>query len=65
MLQISVHELHNYLILPVYQGGFCGARNDESRVWIGDSSLRYYMPKHINQMNNKNNITYGCETCIS
>ena len=40
LIQISVHELHNELFLPVSQGGFHGARNEDGRVGIGDTSLR-------------------------
>ena len=31
---------------------------------IGDTSLRNYMPKHINPTINRNKITCRCETCI-
>ena len=65
LLQISVRELHSDLILPVSQGRFCGARNSDVRVCIGDMYLRKYMPKYVKQMSNRNNITCGCKTCIS
>ena len=45
LLQISVCELHNDLILTVSQGRFSGARDDEVRFCIRDTSLRNYMPK--------------------
>ena len=31
LLQFSVHELHNDLLLPVSKGGFSGARGKEGR----------------------------------
>ena len=31
LIQFSVHELHNDLILPVSKGGFYGARGEEGR----------------------------------
>ena len=65
MLQISVREFHNDLILPVSQGGFSGAIDEEGRVFIGGTSLRKYIPTHINPIINRNNITCGCKTCIS
>ena len=65
LLQILLWNLHNHLILPVTQGGFHGVRNEYGRVCIGDTSLRKYTPKQINPMINRNNITRGCETCIS
>ena len=34
LLQISVQELHNYLTLPIYQGCFFGARNEDGEVFI-------------------------------
>ena len=62
MLQIFVGELHNNLILPVDQGVFSGAWDDKGRVYIGDTSLRKYILKHINTRSNINIITCGCET---
>ena len=64
LLQFSVHELHNDLLLPVSKGGFSGARGKEGREWIGNTSLIKYTPKHIKQAINTNNITCGCEACI-
>ena len=37
----------------------------DSKVCIGDTSLRKYMLKHIKPTGNINNITCGCKTCIS
>ena len=65
MLQFSVRKLKNDIILPVSQGEFSGARHEEVRVLIGDTSLRNYMPMYIKPMSNISNITCGCETCIS
>ena len=47
LLQISVHDMHNDLILPVSKGVFHGARNEYGRVYIGDMSLRNNMPNNI------------------
>ena len=65
LIQISVHEIHNDIILPVFQGGFHGGTNMYERVYIGDTYLIKYMPKHIKPMSNINRITCGYETCIS
>ena len=57
--------MHNDFILSVAQGGFSGARYDEVRVWIFDTSIIKYIPKHINTTSNRNNITCGYYICIS
>ena len=36
-LKISVHELQNDLVLPVAQCGLYGARNENIKVFIGDT----------------------------
>ena len=65
LIQISVRELHNDLILPASQGGFYGARNKYGKVCIWYMSLRNYTPKHIKPTSKINNIKCGWETCIS
>ena len=64
MLQIPVREFHNDLFLPVYQGEFYSAQDEEGRLYTGDTLPRKYTPKHINSTRNINNITCVCETCI-
>ena len=63
--QISVQELYNDLLLSASQCGFSCEINEDGKIYIGYSSLRKYMPRHIKPMSNINNITFGCETCIS
>ena len=46
LLQISVRDLYNDIILPVSQGKFHAASNEDSIVRIGCTSLRNYTPKH-------------------
>ena len=65
MLQISVRELYNNIILPVSQGVFYVPINEGGRVCIGDNLLIKYTPNHINPMNKIYKITCGCETYIS
>ena len=65
LLQISLHKVHNDIFLKESQGGFYGARYEKGRLWIGDTSLRKYIPNEIEKMINRNKITCGCETCIS
>ena len=40
LLQISVRELHNDIILKNPQGGFLGAITVDGKLCIGDTSLR-------------------------
>ena len=53
------------MMLPIYQGGFLGAKTVDGKVCIGYKYLRKFIPKYIKPMSNINNITCGCETCIS
>ena len=57
--------MHNDLVLPVTQGGFSGDRDEEGIVYIIDTSLIKYMPKHMNKISSINKITRVCETFIS
>ena len=58
ILQISVQELHHYMILPISQIGFFSARTVHGKICIGDTSLRKYMPQYIQPMNKINKITH-------
>ena len=53
LLQISVRELHNDMILPSSLGGSSSARTIDENIFIGDTSLRKYMPKFIKIMSKK------------
>ena len=53
ILQISVRELHNDMILPSSLGGSSSARTIDENICIGDTSLRKYMPKFIKIMSKK------------
>ena len=64
ILQISVQEIHNDIILPTSEGGFLRAKTVYGKICIGYKSLRKYMPKYIKPMSNRNKITCGCKTCI-
>ena len=43
LLQISVQELHNDITLPISQGCFFGARTEDGKICILDTSLRENM----------------------
>ena len=64
LLQISVRELHNDIILPSFEAGFPGAITIDGNICIGDMSLRKYMPKSMKQMSDRNKLTHGCKICI-
>ena len=64
LLQLSVRELQNDLILPSYERGFSGARTFYGSFCIEDMSLRKYIPKYIKQKSNRNKITCGYKNCI-
>ena len=40
LLQIYVRDCQNDLILPVTQGGFICARDNELKLYIGDTSIQ-------------------------
>ena len=47
-----------------FQRIFFGAINVDSKVCIGDTSLRKYIPEYIQPTINRKNITCACKTCI-
>ena len=46
------------MILTSYEGGFSGARTVYGGNFIGDTSLRKYIPTYIKPMRNINKISY-------
>ena len=65
IIQISVRDLQNEIIFPIYQEYCLGKRNDHGKVCIGDAYLKKYRPKNMKPISNINNITCGCKKCIS
>ena len=59
ILQISVWELNNDMILPSSEGSFSSTRTFDGGNCIGDTSIRKYMTKYIKPMSNINKITCG------
>ena len=64
IIQVSVQELHNDIILPIYQGFFC-ARTGNGKLFIVDASIMKYILKYIKPMRKRNSITCECNTCIN
>ena len=60
-----MQELHNDMILPIYEGGIYDARTVDGKIYIWDTPIRKYMPKHIKPTSNRNNITCGYQTYLS
>ena len=56
LLQISVWDLQNDMILPFPPGACFGARTVNDKVCIRYTSLRKYMPEYIKPMMNRNEI---------
>ena len=65
LLQISGQELHNDMILQMYEGGSFGAIKFNRKLFIVDTLIRKYISKYIKPFSNRNNITCGCKTFIS
>ena len=57
--------MQNDMILTIYEGGFFGEIKVDEKVYIGDTTLRKYMPKNMTPTSYKNKIACGCKTCIS
>ena len=64
LIQISLRDFYNDIILLVSQSGFYGEINEDGKLFIEDTSLIKYMPKHVKPMREKRSIC-GYETCIS
>ena len=59
IIQISIQELHNDMMLPIFQGDCFGAITVDGKVCIGDTSLRKYIPKYIKSTSNRNKNKSG------
>ena len=64
LLECSVRELHNNMLMPVDKGGFAGAYNVHGIVQISDTALRSFLPKNLRKMTNRYKQMCCCETCV-
>jgi hypothetical protein len=64
LLEISVRELHNWLVGPVEDGGLASARDANGKVLISDTALRYLLPPQLRKMTPGHKQMCGCEICI-
>eukprot|EP00978_Attheya_sp_CCMP212_P017892 scaffold48234_cov60-Attheya_sp.AAC.6 len=64
LLECSVRQLHNELIVPPDQGGLLGARHHESNdVIISDTMLRSLVPPELRPIPDHHKIMCGCTIC--
>ena len=64
LLQISIRELHNDMLLPPDEGGFKEARDETGNVRISDTALRALLPEQARKMTPRHKQMCGCEVCI-
>ena len=57
LLQISVRELYNDMMLSSSEGGFSGARIITGNICIENTSHKKYIPNFIKPMSTKNNVS--------
>jgi hypothetical protein len=63
LLEISVRELHNDMLLPVNKGGFAGVRDNDGAIIISDSTLRKLLPHELRPATETHKQLCGCELC--
>ena len=64
LLQISIWELHNDMLLPPDQGGFKEAWDETGNARISDTALRALLPEQARRMTPRHKQMCGCEVCI-
>ena len=65
LLQVSVRELHNSLVIDNNDGGMKDARYEYRNIIISDSKLRLLLPPQRQQMSARYKIMCCRECCIS
>ena len=63
LLEISVRELHNDMLLPENKGGFAGVRDADGCIIISDTTLRKLLPKELRPATETHKQLCGCELC--
>ena len=64
LLQISIRELHNDMLLPPDEGGFKEAWDETGKVRISDTAMRALLPEQARKMTPRHKQMCGCEVCI-
>ena len=65
LLQVSVRELNNRLVIDKNDGGIKDARDKDDNIIISDSTLHSLLPPQLKQMSERYKVMCGCECCIS
>ena len=65
LLQVSVREIHNSLVIEPVDGGLKEARDAENNIIISDSTLCSLLPPQIKKISSRYKVMFGCECCIS
>ena len=64
LLQVSVRELNNSVVIDINDGGLKDAPNEDGKTIISDSTLRSLLPPQLKQMSACYKVMCGCEYCI-
>jgi hypothetical protein len=64
LLQITIRELHNDMLLSPEKGGFKEAKDEVGNVLISDTALRALLPEQVRRMTPRHKQMCGCEVCI-
>ena len=65
LLQVSLRELHNSLVIDSNYGGIKDVRDEHENIIISDSTFRSLLPPQIKQISARYKVICGCECCIS
>ena len=64
LLQVSVRELYNSLVVDPNDGGLKDARDKDNNIIIGDSTFFSLLPPQLKQISERYKVMCGCECCI-
>ena len=65
LLQVSILEIHNIMVIPLEEGGLKYKRDVENNTIISDYTLQSVMPSQLKNMYANYKVMCGCECCIS
>ena len=61
LLQVSVRELHNRLLIDPNDGSITDARDEDDNIIISDSTLRSLLPTQFMHMSEQYKVMCDCE----
>ena len=64
LLQVSVRELHNSMVIPPEEGGLKEERDEYKNIIISYSTLHNILPPQRNNMTSLYKVMGGCECFI-